>query len=210
MAGNLQVDENKIKSYYKTIYIKRFFDIFVSLILLIALFIPSIIIALIIFLQDGKSPFFVQERIGKNGKPFKIIKFRTMVKGSETLEAELLKNSKNGFVQVVHDPRVTKFGKVLRHTSFDEIPQFLNVLKGDMSIIGPRPFIPIEVAQLNDNEKKRLEVYPGLTGLAQLKGRSRLGIHEVVTLDIEYINKYTFGRDIKILLNTIFVVLGGV
>lgn len=79
-----------------------------------------------------------------------------------------------------------------------------------MSIIGPRPFIPIEVAQLNDNEKKRLEVYPGLTGLAQLKGRSRLGIHEVVTLDIEYINKYTFGRDIKILLNTIFVVLGGV
>ena len=120
MAGNLQVDENKIKSYYKTIYIKRFFDIFVSLILLIALFIPSIIIALIIFLQDGKSPFFVQERIGKNGKPFKIIKFRTMVKGSETLEAELLKNSKNGFVQVVHDPRVTKFGKVLRHTSFDE------------------------------------------------------------------------------------------
>lgn len=210
MAGNLQVDENKIKSYYKTIYIKRFFDIFVSLILLIALFLPSLIIALIIFLQDGKSPFFVQERIGRNGKPFKIIKFRTMVKGSETLEAELLKNSKNGFVQVVHDPRVTKFGKVLRHTSFDEIPQFLNVLKGDMSIIGPRPFIPIEVAQLNDNEKRRLEIYPGLTGLAQLKGRSRLGIHEVVILDIEYINKYTFGRDIKILINTIFVVLGGV
>ena len=210
MAGNLQVDENKIKSYYKTIAIKRFFDILVSLILLVVIFVPALFITLAIFLQDRHNPFFVQERIGRNGKVFKIIKFRTMVVGSEKLENELLKNSKNGFVQVHHDPRVTKFGKILRHTSFDEIPQFINVLKGDMSLIGPRPFIAIEIEQLNTDEAKRMKVYPGLTGLAQLKGRSRLSIHDVVKFDIEYINKYTLLRDFRILINTIFVVLGGV
>lgn len=210
MATDMQVDENKIKSYYKTIFIKRLFDIIVSLILLIIIFVPSVLIALIVFLQDGHNPFFVQERIGRNGKPFKIIKFRTMVVGSEKLEGELLKNSKNGFVQVHHDPRVTKVGKLLRHISIDEIPQFLNVLKGDMSLIGPRPFIAIEVNQLDSEEAKRMEVYPGLTGLAQLKGRSRLNIHDVVKFDIEYINQYTCFRDFKILISTIFVVLGGV
>lgn len=204
------VNLKQVKKYNRTLIIKRLFDIVFSIFALVAFLIPGIIIGIVIKCADGGSVFFLQERIGRNGKVFKIIKFRTMKEGSEKKEAELLKKSKNGFVQDKKDKRVTEVGKFLRKTSFDEIPQLVNVLKGDMSLIGPRPFIKIEQDALSQEETNRNLVYPGLTGLAQLKGRSKLNIHEVVKLDIEYINTYSLLSDIKIFFLTIFVVLRGI
>ncbi|WP_329383020.1 sugar transferase [Anaerofustis butyriciformans] len=205
-----EISKEKIRKYNSTIIVKRLVDIICALLLCIAFIIPGVVIAIIIKLSDGGKIFFVQERIGRYGKSFKIIKFRTMKEGSEKEEKKLLKKSRNGFVQIKQDPRVTEFGKFLRKTSFDEIPQLINVLKGDMSLIGPRPFIPIETDLLNEYELQRNIAYPGLTGLAQLKGRSKLNIHEVVKIDLEYLNDYSLLLDLKIFFSTIFVVLKGI
>lgn len=205
-----EISKEKIRKYNSTIIVKRLVDIICALLLCIAFIIPGVVIAIIIKLSDGGKIFFVQERIGRYGKSFNIIKFRTMKEGSEKEEKKLLKKSRNGFVQIKQDPRVTEFGRFLRKTSFDEIPQLINVLKGDMSLIGPRPFIPIETNLLNEYELQRNIAYPGLTGLAQLKGRSKLNIHEVVKIDLEYINDYSLFLDLKIFFSTIFVVLKGI
>ena len=205
-----EISKEKIRKYNSTIIVKRLVDIICALLLCIAFIIPGVVIAIIIKLSDGGKIFFVQERIGRYGKSFKIIKFRTMKEGSEKEDKKLLKKSRNGFVQIKQDPRVTEFGKFLRKTSFDEIPQLINVLKGDMSLIGPRPFIPIETDLLNEYELQRNIAYPGLTGLAQLKGRSKLNIHEVVKIDLEYLNDYSLLLDLKIFFSTIFVVLKGI
>lgn len=205
-----KVSKEKIKKYKNSIFIKRIIDIICALLLSVAFIVPGVVIAIIVKISDGGSVFFVQERVGRNGRHFNIIKFRTMREGSDKEEAKLLKKSRNGFVQIKQDPRVTEFGRFLRKTSFDEIPQLINVLKGDMSLIGPRPFIPIETDLLDENEKQRCIAYPGLTGLAQLKGRSKLNIHDVVKLDIEYINNYSIFLDLKIFFSTIFVVLKGI
>lgn len=201
---------NSIRKYKATLFCKRVVDLTFSLLLCIALFVPCLVIGIVIKLQDGGKVFFVQDRVGRGGKVFKIIKFRTMREGSEKEEKKLLKKSKNGFVQIKEDPRVTDFGRFLRKTSFDEIPQLLNVIKGDMSLIGPRPFITIETEMLDNDEQRRNLVYPGLTGLAQLKGRSQLNIHEVVKIDMEYIREYSLLLDAKIFFSTIFVVLKGI
>lgn len=205
-----KISKEKIRKYNNTIIVKRLVDIICALLLCIAFIIPGVVIAIIIKLSDGGKIFFVQERIGRYGKSFNIIKFRTMKEGSEKEEKKLLKKSRNGFVQIKQDPRVTEFGRFLRKTSFDEIPQLINVLKGDMSLIGPRPFIPIETDLLNEYELQRNIAYPGLTGLAQLKGRSKLNIHEVVKIDLEYLNDYSLLLDLKIFFSTIFVVLKGI
>ncbi|MGN8912805.1 sugar transferase [Anaerofustis butyriciformans] len=205
-----EISKEKIRKYNSTIIVKRLVDIICALLLCIAFIIPGVVIAIIIKLSDGGKIFFVQERIGRYGKSFNIIKFRTMKEGSEKEEKKLLKKSRNGFVQIKQDPRVTEFGRFLRKTSFDEIPQLINVLKGDMSLIGPRPFIPIETDLLNEYELQRNIAYPGLTGLAQLKGRSKLNIHEVVKIDLEYLNDYSLLLDLKIFFSTIFVVLKGI
>lgn len=205
-----EISKEKIKKYNNTIIVKRLVDIICALLLCIAFIIPGVVIAIIIKLSDGGKIFFIQERIGRYGKSFNIIKFRTMKEGSEKEEKKLLKKSRNGFVQIKQDPRVTEFGRFLRKTSFDEIPQLINVLKGDMSLIGPRPFIPIETNLLNEYELQRNIAYPGLTGLAQLKGRSKLNIHEVVKIDLEYLNDYSLFLDLKIFFSTVFVVLKGI
>lgn len=205
-----EISKEKIKKYNNSLIIKRLVDLLFALMLSVAFIVPGIVISIIIKLSDGGKIFFVQERIGRNGKSFKIIKFRTMKEGSEKEEQKLLKKSKNGFVQIKQDPRVTEFGRFLRKTSFDEIPQLINVLKGDMSLIGPRPFIPIETNLLDEYERQRSIAYPGLTGLAQLKGRSKLNIHEVVKIDLEYLNEYSLLLDLKIFFATIFVVLKGI
>ncbi len=205
-----EISKEKIRKYNNTIIVKRLVDIICALLLCIAFIIPGVVIAIIIKLSDGGKIFFIQERIGRYGKSFNIIKFRTMKEGSEKEEKKLLKKSRNGFVQIKQDPRVTEFGRFLRKTSFDEIPQLINVLKGDMSLIGPRPFIPIETNLLNEYEQQRNIAYPGLTGLAQLKGRSKLNIHEVVKIDLEYLNNYSLLLDLKIFFSTVFVVLKGI
>lgn len=150
-------------------------------------------ITLILFLSTGENPFFIQVRPGKNGKLFKIIKFRTM-------------NSKcdvHGIVLPDHE-RLTSVGKFLRKFSLDELPQLVNVIKGDLSLIGPRPLLPEYMVLYNDFQKRRHEVKPGITGLAQVNGRNSITWNEKFNLDVQYVEKISFLLDVKILFLTVF------
>lgn len=181
--------------------LKRGFDIFVSFFLIIFLTPILVLIATCIKVTSKGPVFFFQERPGKNGKLFKIFKFRTMELGSEKMikGVEVLKN----------DPRVTKIGKILRRTKIDELPQLINVLKGDMSLVGPRPERVDSLNDYTDEISKRLLVRPGMTGLAQVSGNIYLTLQERYELDIYYVENQNFLLDIKILLRTIGVVLFG-
>ena len=202
---------SKEKPFYS--FVKRAFDIIVSLVALIILFIPFLIIALIIFIDDPKgSPFYVSERVGKRGKTFKMYKFRSMVIGAEDMLDSLMKdNDKDGPAFKMHDdPRVTKIGHFLRETSIDELPQFWKVLKGDMSLVGTRPPTKEEFENYDISHKVRLSMKPGITGLWQVSGRSDItDFDEVVSLDLEYIDNWSLTLDFKILVKTVGVVLKG-
>jgi undecaprenyl phosphate N,N'-diacetylbacillosamine 1-phosphate transferase len=151
---------------------------------------------------DSKGPvFFVQERVGKDGKIFRVYKLRTMVQGADKVLGNIAINEEN--------PYITKFGKILRRTGFDELPQLINVFKGDMSLIGPRPTILCQVKEYNDFQKKRLLVKPGITGWALINGRNGLSWPERIKLDIWYIEHWSFLLDIKILFKTLFIVAKG-
>lgn len=197
------------KPFYS--FIKRTFDILVSLLALVFLFIPFVIIALIIFIDDPKgSPFYVSERIGKRGKPFKMYKFRSMIIGAEDMLDSLMKdNEKDGPAFKMHnDPRVTKIGHFIRKTSIDELPQLINVLLGDMSLVGPRPPIMKEVVQYSREDLKRLLVKPGLTCIWQTrKKRDDVPFKEWVAMDVEYIQKRSVGMDLKLIFKTVSVML---
>lgn len=197
-----------LKRYSSTFLVKRVFDIVFSILVLALFFIPGLIICLFI-MSDGGSPFFVQERMGYKGKVFNIYKFRSMRQGSEKEEDDLLKNSKSGFVQRDNDERITPVGKFLRRTSLDEIPQFLNVLKGDMTIIGPRPLIPLEVNQLSAYHQQRCLVVPGISGRAQLYRHTQLSIEQTAEEDLHYIREYSLFKDVSIIFSTIFVFFKG-
>ncbi len=191
--------------------IKRLVDIFGSLCGIILLSLLFVIIAVLIKVEDPKgSVFFSQNRIGLNGKKFKMYKFRSMVSNAEEKLAELLKyNEINGAMfKMKDDPRITKIGKFIRKTSIDELPQLFNVLKGDMSLVGPRPPLPREVAVYSAYDKQRLVVTPGCTGLWQVSGRNSLGFNEMVELDLQYIQRRTFLFDIKIIFKTVLVLFG--
>lgn len=166
---------------------KRLFDIVVSFVALIILAIPMSIIALIIKLEDGDCAIFKQLRMGKDLKPFYMYKFRTMTTKRKELESDLS-----------HEQMVTKIGKILRATSIDELPQLLNVLKGQMSFIGPRPWIVEYYEWFTDEQKRRSEVRPGITGLAQVKGRNGINIFKKINYDIEYVDNMSLWMDIKI------------
>jgi lipopolysaccharide/colanic/teichoic acid biosynthesis glycosyltransferase len=190
---------------------KRVLDIFGSIVGIFFLSWIFIIVAIIIKIDDPKgSIFFAQKRIGKNGKEFSMFKFRSMVVNAEEKLNELLKyNETTGAMfKMKNDPRITKIGRFIRKTSIDELPQLFNVLKGEMSLVGPRPPLPREVEQYNDYEKQRLFVTPGCTGLWQISGRSSLGFEEMVELDIQYIKERSILYDIKIIIRTIRVLLG--
>ena len=183
--------------------IKRLLDFVISLLGIIILSPILIIIALLIRLTSKGPAFFLQERLGKNGKVFRIIKFRTMVVNAEHNGSGLKINSEE-------DNRITKVGKVLRKTSLDELPQLINAIKGDMSIVGPRPpvtYFPHEYKDYTDEQKKRFEVRPGITGLAQVKVRNSATWDERINIDIEYVKKVTFIGDVKIILKTVGQVL---
>ncbi|PKE18223.1 sugar transferase [Macrococcoides caseolyticum] len=174
---------------------KRTFDILFSLLFLI-LFSPlMVIISLFIFLEDKNNPFFLQTRGGLKGRHFRIIKFRTMKVNAENMGAKY-KVSKN-------DNRITKTGKVLRTTSLDELPQFINVLKGDMSVVGPRPALTVQTDKYTEQEKQRLDVRPGITGLAQVSGRNNLTWDQKIKIDIEYVNNRSLILDFYIIFLTI-------
>jgi len=193
------------------IVIKRGIDIFLAL-LLITLTAPFFVfIALAIKLTSPGPVFFKQVRCGLNGRRFNILKFRTMVVNAAALKSELEElNEVSGPVfKIKKDPRVTATGRFLRKFSLDEIPQFINVLKGDMSIVGPRPPIPSEVRKYDLWQRRRLSVRPGITCLWQINGRNGIDFEEWMKLDLEYIDKWNLSLDMKIILKTIPSVLKG-
>lgn len=190
--------------------IKRIIDIFVSLIALIIITIPAIFICIIIKLTSRGPIFFVQKRVRQEGEIFGIIKFRSMVENAEELKKKLIhKNEISGpLFKISYDPRVTPFGNFMRKYSLDEIPQFFNVIKGDMSLVGPRPPTLNEYNLYTEYQKMRLSVPVGITGLWQISGRSQIkSFEEVVKLDLEYIENFSIWLDIKILFLTIPSVL---
>lgn len=192
-------------------FIKRVFDFVVSLVFLVVFSIFYIIVAIIVAVSDGKGkPFFVQERVGKDGKTFKLYKFRTMCVDAEAKKAELMKfNESDGpAFKMKDDPRITKVGKVLRKTNIDELPQMLNILKGDMSFVGPRPPLPKEVAQYSETDKLRLLVKPGLTCYWQAsRNRNDISFEEWMHLDRQYIQDRSVGVDLKLIFKTIGVII---
>jgi exopolysaccharide biosynthesis polyprenyl glycosylphosphotransferase len=191
--------------------VKRTIDIAGSLAGIILLSPLFIIIAILIKLEDPKgSVFFYQTRIGKNEKPFRMYKFRSMVSNAEEKLKDLLaKNEIEGAMfKMKNDPRITKIGRFIRKTSVDELPQLFNVLRGEMSLVGPRPPLTREVAEYTAYDKLRLTVKPGCTGLWQVSGRNELSFKEMVELDLKYIQNRSIGADLKIIFKTFKVLLG--
>ena len=180
---------------YKRVF-KRVIDVLISFFALLILWPLFIVIAILIKKEDKGPVFYMQRRTGKDGKVFEMYKFRSMnvvPRGQE--------------MTISHDKRVTKIGKFLRNTSLDELPQFINVLVGDMSFIGPRPWITEYYDNFTDEQKRRVEVKPGIIGLAQAKGRNGLTIFQKINYDIEYVNNISFKMDCKILIESIKIVL---
>ena len=205
------VNRNEIKERKFYWLVRRTQDIFFSALALIVLAIPMLIVALVVWIDSpGASPIFVQDRVGRNGKIFKFYKFRSMVPNAEEkLKEVLAQNEMDGPVfKMKHDPRITRVGRFIRRTSIDELPQLINILKGDMSIVGPRPALPREVAQYNDYERQRLYVTPGLTCYWQIQpNRNELSFDEWMELDIKYIRERSFWVDWKIIFGTVAAVL---
>ncbi len=189
-------------------HFKRLFDIVCSLLAMIVLSPLLIITAIAIMAEDFGNPFFIQERIGQNGKAFKMIKFRSMHLNAESELEPLLPQNEYQSVhfKMENDPRITKVGRLIRPVSIDELPQLINVLMGDMSIIGPRPFIASEQEQLPDD---RLFVKPGLSCYWQIANTTKMSSEEQLELDYRYIRERSFPTDIKIILKTIVVVFRG-
>ena len=180
--------------------------------LLLAVFaVPMLLIAFLIRETSPGSILFRQQRIGRDGRPFTMLKFRTMDAGSELLQDDLMSaNEHDGVMfKIRDDPRITPLGRLLRRSSLDELPQLINVLRGEMSLVGPRPPMPDEVAQYGPMERRRLLVRPGMTGLWQVSGRSTLNWDETVRLDLRYIDNWTFGTDLRLMWRTISAVVRG-
>lgn len=190
--------------------IKRLIDVVCSFLGVLVLS-PLFIIISIIIKTTSKGPvFFSQKRVGKNGKEFEMYKFRSMVVNAEELKAKLAaQNEMSGpMFKMKDDPRVTKVGKFIRKTSIDELPQLWNVLKGDMSLVGPRPSLPKEVAQFEEWMYKRLEVKPGLTCYWQVSGRNNIDFEDWMKLDIKYVDERSTWIDIKLIFKTVGVLFG--
>lgn len=199
---------NNAKRYLLT---KRCIDIVGSICGVLILSILFVLVAILIKIEDPKGKvFFKQVRIGKNGKEFEIYKFRSMASDAEERLKELLalNQATGAMFKMKDDPRITRIGKIIRKTSIDELPQLFNVLKGEMSLVGPRPPLPREVAEYSNYDKQRLLVVPGCTGLWQISGRSNIGFSEMVELDLKYIRQRTILFDIKIILKTVRVLFG--
>ena len=192
-------------------FFKRLFDVLLSVVALLILFVPLLILSLILLIDSpGASPIYVQERCGKNGKTFKFYKLRTMVKNADKIHPPESDNEMQGpAFKMKNDPRITRVGKFLRRSSIDEFPQLWNVIKGDMSLVGPRPPLPKEVARYTDEQIKRLSIKPGITCYWQIQPkRNRLTFDQWVELDLKYISERSFKTDLKILFKTFGSVFG--
>lgn len=194
--------------------LKRWFDLVIAGSLLFWASPLMLLIALGIKLDSSGPVFFRQQRIGKDGKPFTLFKFRSMNDGVDPAlhrehvtclikeNTRPLKGERGESLKLKDDPRITKFGRILRASSLDELPQLINVLRGEMSLVGPRPPISYEVDAYRDDHKRRLKVLPGITGLWQVKGRNRVSFDEMVQLDIQYIETMNLWLDIAIMIRT--------
>ncbi len=188
---------------------KRITDVALTTLGLIVVSPLMALIALVIKLQDGGPVIFRQTRIGKNGEPFTMLKFRSMVVDAESRKAELLQSNEGhgALFKLAHDPRITRLGQFLRAFSLDELPQLFNVLRGNMSLVGPRPHLEHEIAAMHTDAMRRALVTPGLTGLWQISGRSDLSGEDSLRLDLRYVENWSFTLDLLILWRTLFAVL---
>ena len=190
--------------------VKRILSILCSVISIIVLSPLFIIISLVVKISSKGSVFFIHERIGFQGKKFKLIKFRTMVDNAEDMIASFNPEQKKEWEEnfkLKYDPRITKIGKFLRKTSLDELPQLINILKGDMSFVGPRPIVEDELSWYGDNKEKLLSVKPGLTGWWAVNGRSDVPYPERCDLELYYVDHVSFGFDFLILLKTLGAII---
>lgn len=185
-----------------SIYVKRFLDILISLLILPIILIVCVPISILIFSEDKGPIFYNGKRLGKNGKIFKMYKFRTM-----KVNAEDIRNNDGSTFNGEDDPRLTKIGKIIRKASLDELPQIFNVIKGDMSLIGPRPDLPEHIKLYTKKEKKKLNVLPGITGYNQAYYRNSITWKKRLKNDIYYVENLNFSLDVKIFFNTIITVL---
>lgn len=183
---------------------KRLIDVIGSIVALVVFTPTMLVIMLLIKLEDKGPVFYGQTRIGKNGAEFKMWKFRSMIENAHELRSQMMaQNDADGpMFKIKDDPRVTKIGHFIREKSLDEIPQFFNVLKGEMSLVGPRPSLPEEVMEFDSRERERLNVLPGLTGLWQVSGRNNLSFDDMIALDLEYVKHHSVLWDIKIIFIT--------
>ncbi len=180
---------------------KRVLDVLVAGALLLVFAVPMLLIALAIRLEDGGPVFYRQERIGRDGRPFLLTKFRSMCVGAERKGAGILVER--------NDSRITRVGRLIRKLSLDELPQLFDVLRGDMSVVGPRPGLRYQAELYDDTQRRRLAVRPGVTGWAQVNGRNAIAWPERIRLDVEYIDNLSFWMDVRVLARTIPAVLGG-
>ncbi|EJT6614088.1 sugar transferase [Clostridium perfringens] len=193
------------------LFFKRLIDILGAGFGLIILSPVFLIVAIAIKFEDSKgSVLFSQKRVGQYGKEFNMYKFRSMVSNAEELKAKLMEqNEMSGpMFKMKHDPRITRVGKFIRKTSIDELPQLINILKGEMSLVGPRPSLPKEVAKFEKWMLERLEVKPGLTCYWQVMGRNDIDFEDWMKLDIKYVHDRNFWLDIKLIFKTFFVLFG--
>jgi len=193
---------------YLSLKLKEIFDISFSVFVLVLTIPVMFIILVLIFLEDRGPIFFKQERVGQNGRRFTCLKFRSMIPNAEKLIDELQdKNESDGpTFKIENDPRITKIGRFLRKTSLDEFPQFLNVIKGEMSVVGPRPPLMSEVRQYEKYQLRRLSMKPGITCIWQVSGRNSVSFIEWMKMDLDYIDNWSIGLDIKIIFKTIAVI----
>lgn len=207
-SGLLKLEDIEKKYFYK--FLKRLLDILGSVIGLVVLTPLFLAVAIAIKTEQKNGPiFFSQVRIGKNGQEFKMYKFRSMCVDAEVKLKELLRHNEieGAMFKIKNDPRVTKTGRFIRKTSIDELPQLLNVLKGDMSLVGPRPPLGREVKEYSTYDKQRLLIKPGCTGIWQISGRNNIGFDEMVKMDIKYISNLSIINDIKIIFKTVMIMI---
>ena len=203
-------NETKTKKYLFYNIVKRTSDVILSVFGLICLSPILLITAIAIKIESQGNIIYSQYRVGKNGKSFKMYKFRSMVTGADKMKKKLLEqNEMSGpMFKMKEDPRVTKVGKFIRKTSIDELPQLINVIKGDMSLVGPRPSLPHEVEKFEPWMKERLNVKPGLTCIWQVSGRNDIDFEDWMKLDIKYVRERSVLVDIKLIFKTFFVLFG--
>lgn len=209
MVNNLRLKE-KVQHKRTYEFIKRATDIICSSIGLIVLLPILLVVSILIKVETKGAVIFSQDRVGKNGEKFKMYKFRSMVANAEELKGKLMQqNERNGpMFKIRDDPRVTKVGRFIRKTSIDELPQLVNILKGDMSIVGPRPSLPKEVKQFEGWMMERLCVKPGLTCYWQIEGRGDIDFKEWMKLDVRYVEERNIRIDSILILKTFFVLFG--